>query len=515
MAQSNSINPFLSNLTNFDARQAFGFERTADAELDDAPMGYALVQTGPSVSAEECEDLAARAVEVNVLWGNNILHVTHLDPPRAFTLGERMELGGACDYTMPAERIGATNVSVVSIVNGEPCVVVPANATARITSKGPMQTAAAGMVIPLTLGTSVALAFGDVTVQVSGVHPGKRSKKSFFGASDRSAAGFFALSAAIVATFVGAMAAFVPAMGLDDDEGLDQNKIYAIQQYLDAAAERNKEAQEEQANPDTNQGGGERAEAAKNEAGSMGKRNAPVTNKRAAVEGPKDNPNPTMAREEALREARSIGMIGLLNSVNGDTKAPTSPWGDVANGNDPMSANGNMWGDELGESGGSGGLGLTGIGEGGGGRGEGVGIDGVGTCGGTICSGLEGGFGNSFGRTGGGYKTKDHGMRAGDTKVERGSLPADVIQRIVRQNYGRFRMCYEQGLAKNPNLQGRVNVRFVIDRSGAVSNAANGGSDIPDSGVVSCVVSQYYGISFPAPKDGVVTVNYPIMFTPG
>lgn len=208
-------------------------------------------------------------------------------------------------------------------------------------------------------------------------------------------------------------------------------------------------------------------------------------------------------------------MIGLLNSMNSDKNAPTSPFGDIASGTDPMSANGNMWGDELGESGGSGGLGLSGIGEGGGGYGTGIGLGGVGTCGGTICSGLEGGFGNSFGRNTPGYKPQDHGMRAGDTKVERGSLPADVIQRIVRQNYGRFRMCYEAGLVKNPNLQGRVNVRFVIDRSGAVSNAMNGGSDIPDSGVVSCVVSQYYGISFPAPKDGVVTVNYPIMFTPG
>jgi hypothetical protein len=514
MAQSNSINPFLSNLTNFDARQAFGLERSA-VESDDAPMGYAMVQTGPSVSSEECENLAARAVEVNVLWGTNVLHVVHLDPPRAYCLGERSAAGGACDYTMPEERLGATSVSVVTLINGEPCVVVPANATAKVMTKGPIQTPAAGTVIPLQLGTSVSLAFGDVTIQVSGVHPGRRTKKSFFGESDRSAAGFFALSAAIVATFVGAMAAFVPSMGLTDEEGLDNERIYAIQQYLDAAAERNKEAQEEQANPDTEQGGGERAEAAKNEAGKLGKQNAPVTNKRAAVEGPKDNPNPTLPREEALREARSIGMIGLLNSMNGDTKAPTSPWGDIASGTDPMSANGNMWGDELGESGGSGGLGLSGIGEGGGGYGTGIGVGGIGTCGGTICSGLEGGFGNSFGRTPGGYNPKGHGMRVGDTKVERGSLPAEVIQRIVRQNYGRFRMCYEQGLGKNPNLQGRVNVRFVIDRTGAVSQAQNGGSDLPDSGVVSCVVSQYYGLSFPAPQDGIVTVNYPIMFTPG
>jgi hypothetical protein len=96
-----------------------------------------------------------------------------------------------------------------------------------------------------------------------------------------------------------------------------------------------------------------------------------------------------------------------------------------------------------------------------------------------------------------------------------GRLPAEVIRRIVRQNFGRFRMCYEQGLARNPNLEGRVGVRFVIGRDGSVSNVGNGGSDIPDSGVVSCTISAFYGLSFPQPEGGIVTVTYPIMFSPG
>jgi hypothetical protein len=106
-------------------------------------------------------------------------------------------------------------------------------------------------------------------------------------------------------------------------------------------------------------------------------------------------------------------------------------------------------------------------------------------------------------------------MRPGTTTVSSGSLPADIIQRIVRQNYGRFRMCYEGGLRSNPNLTGRVAVRFVISRDGAVTHATNAGSDLPDSSVVGCVVSAYYGLSFPSPKDGIVTVNYPIQFSPG
>jgi hypothetical protein len=55
----------------------------------------------------------------------------------------------------------------------------------------------------------------------------------------------------------------------------------------------------------------------------------------------------------------------------------------------------------------------------------------------------------------------------------------------------------------------------VIGREGSVTNVQNGGSDIPDSGVVSCVVSAFYGLSFPTPEAGIVTVSYPIMFSPG
>lgn len=512
MAQSNSVNPFLSNLKNFDARAAFGLERAPLAN-DDAPMGYALVQNGPAVRSEECENVAAHAVEITVLWGTSILHVAHLSPVRSYSVGE-----SACDYTMPGEKLGATKLEIVSVVAGEPQVTIPAGTTARVTKSSGTERAMVGTAIPLALGTRVELEFGDLRIQVSGVHPGKRTKRAYFAKSDSAAAGYFGLSASIAAAFCGAMAFFVPAMGLTDDESVDNERKVLIQQYLAANAERNRELEQKTEEAGQNeQGTGERAEAAKGDSGAMGKPSAKLANKRAGVAGPKDNLDPHMARERALSDAKTFGMIGLLNSINGgDPNAPTSPFGrDSSSGTDDKSAEGNMWGDEIGESWGSNGLGLTGIGEGAGGKGEGIGIDGVGTCGGTICAGLERGFGHSLGRTPPGHKPRVPRMTPdGNTQVS-GHLPAEVVQRIVRQNFGRFRMCYEQGLTRNPNLQGRVAVRFVIGRDGAVSNVQNGGSDLPDSGVVSCVIGAYYGLSFPSPENGIVTVTYPIMFTPG
>jgi hypothetical protein len=105
-------------------------------------------------------------------------------------------------------------------------------------------------------------------------------------------------------------------------------------------------------------------------------------------------------------------------------------------------------------------------------------------------------------------------VRHGKTTLS-GRLPPEVIQRTVRQNFGEFRKCYEQGLARDSNLEGRVQVRFVIDRDGSVRNVTDDGSDLPDLAVRDCVLEAFKLLKFPAPEGGIVTVVYPIMLAPG
>lgn len=123
------------------------------------------------------------------------------------------------------------------------------------------------------------------------------------------------------------------------------------------------------------------------------------------------------------------------------------------------------------------------------------------------------GFGFGGGRLGGFHAGSAPQIRGSATSVS-GRLPPEVIQRIVRQNFGRFRLCYESGLRKNPELRGRVVVRFVIGREGSLTSAGNGGSDLPDSEVIACVVRAFSGLAFPQPEGGIVTVTYPIQFSP-
>ncbi len=105
-------------------------------------------------------------------------------------------------------------------------------------------------------------------------------------------------------------------------------------------------------------------------------------------------------------------------------------------------------------------------------------------------------------------------LRQGAMQVA-GALPPEVVARIVRQNFGRFRLCYENGLRHDPTLRGRIVTSFVIESDGSVSRIADAGSDLPDDGVLACVLRANGNMSFPQPEQGVVKVKYPIIFNPG
>jgi hypothetical protein len=93
-------------------------------------------------------------------------------------------------------------------------------------------------------------------------------------------------------------------------------------------------------------------------------------------------------------------------------------------------------------------------------------------------------------------------------------LAPDVIQSVVRDHFGAYRDCYEEGLRRSPTLAGIVRVSFTIDRDGSVVQPSGEGSDLPDAQVVRCVVDGLGELRFPPPNDGTVTVVYPIQFSP-
>jgi hypothetical protein len=105
-------------------------------------------------------------------------------------------------------------------------------------------------------------------------------------------------------------------------------------------------------------------------------------------------------------------------------------------------------------------------------------------------------------------------VRGGAATVT-GDLPREVVERVLRRHFPRFRACYTRGLAQNPKLAGKVTTRLTIDASGAVSKAEDAGSTITDATVRPCIQRGMSVLQFPAPASGrPVSVTYPLVLAP-
>ena len=96
-----------------------------------------------------------------------------------------------------------------------------------------------------------------------------------------------------------------------------------------------------------------------------------------------------------------------------------------------------------------------------------------------------------------------------------GRLAPNAVKRVVNQNLSKVRACYELGLKKNPALEGKVVVEFVIGKTGAVTSATAKESTVADAKVGQCVAQMFRAMAFPKPEDGTVSVTYPLEFKPG
>ena len=492
-------------------------------------VGVAALESG----WVEPERSGASALQITLSWGGTVLKTIYLSPPRDFTVGEACGPDAPAGWIVPHRALGTKQWLLVTCDGDEVTLRVPAQA--RLVTLGDRRRAAPSPVrvpaarpgdtaedavrcLRLDVDDEARLDLGDFTLRVAHMHAVRRTPRTFGSWLDRPTAFSLSLTAAVMAALLGAMAWTQPAWGLMADE-TDAYRLRLVQQYLSAAAEREQALPCPDGRPldptrPPENADGPAGERAKGEEGKLGSSVSRATRGRVGVQGQWARPDPHLARSAALREASEFGLIGLLSAgARGDPDAPTTPWGrETSAGRDRLSARGNLWSEELGAAFG-GGLGLSGIGEGGGGLGEGIGLGKIGHGWGCSCGQGRGqGWGN--GRVRDTHRSHAPRVRTQPPNVS-GQLPAAVVQRIVTQSQGQVRSCYAEGLARQPALAGQISVRFVIDREGQVSHVAGGGSDLPDAAVIRCVVAAFYGLSFPKPLGGIVTVNYPLRFSPG
>ena len=94
-----------------------------------------------------------------------------------------------------------------------------------------------------------------------------------------------------------------------------------------------------------------------------------------------------------------------------------------------------------------------------------------------------------------------------------GALTKSQIDQVVKRHLNSIRYCYQKELTKRPSLQGKVVVKFVIGKDGAVSRASKKSSTLGSSAVDGCVANKFKRMQFPEPRGGgIVVVSYPFLF---
>lgn len=469
---------------------------------------WGIAASAPPLNPAEVES-HHRAVEVVVMWEDDVLHVEHVSPPRDV----RVDTSDG-SYPVVIERDGRLlsvlpeGASGVVTVNDETRTLEALREAHGLEAFGELPGA---VLYPLPEGARARIRHDGLTFLVRPTHAGKEVA----GAAELQwrRYGWIALSLGVHAVLL-AMFYFLPpstqALSLDNI-GADSRMV----EYLDAAnAVEDVEVPEWDPGNEAAGGDGERAAE---EEGQAGDPDEAVTGNRQAVRGPQDNPDPHMARENIRDDMEHVGAIGAVASMLGSFDAPTSPFGrESAEGMDPMSAIGALMGDQIGTNYGQGGLGMLGTGRGAGGTG--LGTYGLGTLG-TMGRGSGGGDGDGYGT---GYGDGVGSLRAHRSRVPRvitgtgadvrGSLSREAIRRVVRRNIAQVRFCYEQGLQQNPSIEGRVTVSWIISPTGAVTSTSVANTTLGSAGVESCIANAVGRWSFPSPDGGgVVGVSYPFL----
>jgi TonB family protein len=95
-----------------------------------------------------------------------------------------------------------------------------------------------------------------------------------------------------------------------------------------------------------------------------------------------------------------------------------------------------------------------------------------------------------------------------------GPFDPSLVSKEVRTRIGAIKACYERALKRNPNLSGRVKIRWTITTAGTVTDVEIEEDTVGDAEVASCLKGLVRRWRFVAPSGGSVAVVYPFIFEP-
>ncbi len=434
------------------------------------------------VLSDEFKSTDKRSVDVTALWGGTVIAVARAAVGEAVTIGD----SESAKIRISHQSIPSPVYPLVT-VGAQGAVVNPASGMEVLVDGKP----ASGQV-SLETDQKVTVRVGPVefVIQYS-----KKSPLAWMAFSELIDVFYTKILALALIIQMGLIIALLitPVLPSLDDEDLFKNNSEFTKLIL-AAQEKKKEKKEDLS--------GKKAASAKDDAGVFGKKDKPKEDKAPSKKGApivdKDK------REEDRKMAQdALAALGL----KGPEGAVSNVFGPGGLGSGVNNALGGLSGASMGDAGGAGGLGSRGTGAGGGGTGLGI-----------------GGLGSGTGRGSGGNGNIDLGGRGkGTTKIVpgkviyEGGLSREEIQRVIARVMSQIKYCYEKELNKDPNLEGKLVMFWLIGGSGDVQTASASQNTFSGSSakpIEQCVQRIIQRLKFPSPKGGgVVNVTYPFVFS--
>jgi len=478
-------------------------------------------QPAPNVPLFDSDDEspgAARVLEVIVMWGTTVTDVQHLSEDGEYLIGDGEEVNHyAPDEALPdtpftlAERQG--DLMIVHVPNGVPGEVmlddqvftlVELEAAGKLSGSGPNTKS-----LRLPPRGRCRLKIGGCIYLINSVPAAREVGPTPFLARLEGSLVIAIFSAAFLHFLLYAIILLIPKdardLGLDAFD-TDSRFLEFLNPPEDELEIQNREKEQKE--------GEEESAKAKEKEGKAGKKDEVEKNKSQAVEGPEDNTEIRLAKKQAEKDEAIEAATDVAADIESDMAADWAE-DDVAMGNNLISARGNLdGGPEVGDAAGNGGWGTSGTGAGGGGTSlNSVGVGRIGTMGrGRGGKGTGYGDGQSRKVT---RKARKPKIRLGRANVS-GGLDMETVRRIINNKRKQFLFCYQSELQKNPNLKGKVKVKFKITPRGKVTFAKISEDTIKNSRVTSCIRKKTLGLIFPKAKRGGSTkVNYPFVFRGG
>ncbi len=128
-------------------------------------------------------------------------------------------------------------------------------------------------------------------------------------------------------------------------------------------------------------------------------------------------------------------------------------------------------------------------------------------------AGVGGGTGGSAGagNAGGG---RDVAGPKGDAQLggTSATVPVNNADRVIAGLRGRFKACYQQGLASDPSMSGKVVMSTKIGPNGEVASVSPASNSGLSDGVVQCIARAIRNAQFDAPGGGGSTLSVPVTF---